>query len=536
VRSNIRQATAVVLVLAMWSTGALAGSDVGPALQPIRILVRRCGSCHAKLPDGGYARLTTIRKTPEAWDMTIHRMTAIHDVEIPSNERAALVKYLADTQGLAPEEAAPYRYLPEKRPNYLEQFPNERLGLMCGSCHTYARAGLQRRSEEEWLKLAHFHLGQFPSLEYQSRLRSVEWWKIATLELPQDLAKRFPAESGAWKQWREHKAVDLSGEWRVVGREPSAGDYRGTLTIAKSGDDRYSVRWALTASDGKTVSGDGDAIVYTGFEWRASATLGGKDVRQVLAVSPDGDAMTGRWFYRDNDEHGGDLNAVRVKAGTSAILAVQPPVLRVGAKTQLTIVGFGLSGDVGLGDGIKVVETVSSAPNEMVVIAEPDGTAPGGTHDVAVGSATGKSLLTVYHKLDSVRIEPEYGIARVGGNGGPIAAVPAQFEAVGYLNGPDGKAGTADDVRIGVVAAKWSVAPFDDAAAEKQDVKYAGQMDAASGLFTPAGAGPNPQRRFGANNTGNLKVLAAVDEDGTPLRANAQLIVTVQRWVDPPLR
>jgi len=530
------RAIAALLILALSSASATAGESDGKVLTPRKILERQCAACHHKLPDGSYSRISRIRGVPEAWDMTIIRMRRVQHARISPAEQAQLVKYLADSQGLAPEEAAPYRYILERRPNYIEQIPNEQLGLVCSSCHSFARVALERRPADEWLKLVNFHLGQFPSLEYQSRLRSVQWWKIASTQMPPELEKRFPLESAAWKRWSEHKTGDLSGEWRVAGHQPGAGDYRGALTIAKAGgDDRYNVRWGLTYEDGKRMSGDGAAILYTGYEWRASATLDGKPVRQVFAVAPDGESMAGRWFYTETDERGGEISAVRVKAGASKVLAIEPSSLRAGGKARLTIVGINLSGDIGLGDGIKVVERVSGGPGEMVVIAQADENATDGMRDVSVGGANGKSLLMVYHRLDSVRIEPDYAIARVGDNGGPIPSVTAQFEAVGYLNGPDGKPGTADDIRVGVVAAKWSLAPFDETAAEMQDVKFAGQMD-TNGLFTPAGAGPNPQRRFGTNNTGNLKVLASVEDENKPLSGTAQLIVTVQRWVDPPLR
>ncbi len=464
--------------------------------------------------------------------MVITRMRLYHHVDIAPAEQAALIKYLADEQGLAPEEAAPYRYILERRPNYIEKPPSERLALVCGSCHSFARVGLNYRDRDEWLKHVNFHLAQWPSLEYQSRLRAIQWWKIASTQIPQDLAKRFPLETSAWTQWRKHEATDLSGNWRAAGHEPGAGDYRGLLTVKKSGNDRYDVRWALEFAGGNTLKGNGLAILYTGYEWRGSTTLGGKAIRQVFAVAPDGNSMTGRWFYSAADERGGDLNAVRISSGAGQVMAVQPSSLRAGAKTQIAIVGVNLKGDPRLGDGIKVLKVVTSRPDEKVVIAQADNGAADGPRDVSLGDATGKSMLVVYHKLDAVRVEPDYAMARVGGNGGPLAPVTAQFEAVGYLNDPDGKPA----VRVGVVPATWSVRPFNDTAADLQDTKFAGQMDSKSGLFTPAGAGPNPKRRFGTNNFGDLSVLATVEDTGKPLRGTAHLIVGAQRWVDPPVR
>ena len=51
---------------------------------------------------------------------------------------------------------------------------------MCGRCHSLARVSLQRRDEQEWRKLAHLHVGQWPSIEYQASARDRQWFKIAT--------------------------------------------------------------------------------------------------------------------------------------------------------------------------------------------------------------------------------------------------------------------------------------------------------------------------------------------------------------------
>ncbi len=494
------------------------------------VIKYECGGCHQKLPVGGMFRVSSERETPEGWDLTITRMSLYYKFSIPEAKKQALIKYLADEQGLAPEEAAPYRYLLERRENYVEHPPNRRLHYMCATCHSFGRVALTRRDSEEWLKNINFHQGQIPTLEYQSQARMVEWWKIATTELKDELGKRYPLETKAWSAWCKHKAPDLAGTWRVAGHEPGAGDYRGSLTVTNDGRDHYQVHWALNYANGASLNGAGPAILYTGYEWRAGVTLGGKPVRQVLAVSADGDSMTGRWFYRDTDEVGGDLSATRARGKAARVIAVQPSSLRIGAETKLAIVGLNLTGEVRLGDGVKIVRIVSSGPDESVVMARADENARDGARDVAVGAATGKSMLVVYRKLDSVRVEPDYALARVGGNGGPLAPVVAQFEAVGYFKGAHG------ETRVGVVPATWSVRPYDDIAAQLEDAKFAGRMDAETGLFVPAGAGPNPKRHYGTNNFGNLTVEAAVDQDHQPLHGTAHLIVSAQRWVDPPLR
>ena len=84
--------------------------------------------------------------------------------------------------------------------------------------------------------------------------------------------------------------------------------------------------------------------------------------------------------------------------------------------------------------------------------------------------------------------------------------------------------------------ATWEVRPFDEVAAALDDVKYAGTMNSQSGAFTPAVAGLNPERPFSTNNAGNLKVIGTVDDAGNKVGGEGQLVVTVQRWNDPPIR
>ena len=67
---------------------------------------------------------------------------------------------------------------------------------------------------------------------------------------------------------------------------------------------------------------------------------------------------------------------------------------------------------------------------------------------------------------------------RIGGGGGPIAKQPAVFDAVGWLNGPDGQPETPDDIRVGAMPADWRTEDFDDAAR---------QMARPNGGYAPGG-------------------------------------------------
>lgn len=499
------------------------------------VLNERCSQCHTKEAGGTLSRIAYQRKTPEAWFMTIVRMEMIHGLRVTADERRALVKYLSDTQGLAPEETQGYRYILERRPNVVETFADTDFVQMCARCHSGARVALQRRTPEEWTLLVHFHLGQYPTTEYQALGRDREWFKLALEQIAPKMAAQYPLETAAWKHWQSVAPADLTGAWRVAGATPGRGEFAGTMTAEATGEDSYSVRLDGAYADGSALSGSGIANVYTGYEWRGSLTVDGVAMRQVFAATPDGQQLSGRMFQIDADELGSRMIAVREDSANPVIVAVQPRYIRAGETAELTLVGTGLKGQVSLGDGVRVTRVVSSSPTGITVEAAADAGAAVGSRTVKVGQYEAAGALTVYESIAAVKVEPAYGIARLGGSG-TTPAVKAGFEAVAYAAGPDGQPATEDDVRIGVMPASWSVAPFDEVAATLEDVKYAGAMDAESGLFTPADAGLNPARPYSTNNAGNLKVVATVAEDGRTVSGEGQLIVTVQRWNDPPIR
>ncbi|MEZ5932107.1 MAG: quinohemoprotein amine dehydrogenase subunit alpha [Alphaproteobacteria bacterium] len=498
------------------------------------LLNERCGGCHEPT-DQGLARIKDQRKTPEAWDMTIVRMMQLHGVEVTAEERAGLVKHLADSQGMAPAETEGFRYILEREPAVVETPPSDDLATMCARCHSYARVALQRRTQEEWTKLAHFHLGQYPTAEYQALARDRNWWEIASEQVPAELAELYPLQTDAWDSWKDRPAPDLAGTWRFVGSVPGRGGYQGVATLTATGDDGYDYALTTTYDDGHTADGQGSAILYSGFEWRSRTTIGDSVSLQVLALDADGNRLTGRSFYEDQDSLGGRMTVVRAAEGASQVLALSPPYLRAGDSAEIAIHGIGLSGDVSLGDGVTIDSVVSSDANTIVVKASAAADAAGGARAASVGEASADGAFAVYQAIDRVSVEPAYAIARVGDGGGPVAPVPAQFAAVGWLNGPDGAPETDDDIRLGAMPATFSITDFDEVAADMKDVEYSGKME-ANGIFMPAAAGPNPDRPYQTNNAGNLKVIAAVEDGGQTLTGEGQLLVTVQRWNDPPIR
>ena len=511
--------------------GALLSCGYGTAaeLSATTVLRDKCGSCH--IEGGQLRRLADMRKTPEGWDMAIARMQVWHKIDVSKAERRVLVKYFSDRHGLAPEEAAPYRFLIERTPNSQDVLPSEELGQMCGRCHSFGRVALQRRDKDEWLKLIHTHVGQFPSIEYSALGRDRNWWDIARTRTAGDLADLYPHRTAAWQRWQGKKWSSAAGTWRVAGHRPGWGGYTGYLFVQALGKDRYDVRYDLQYETGGRAAGRGESVVYTGYEWRGDASLGNEAIRSVFAI--DGEHLSGRWFMRDADEIGASLRAVRVTPNSApSVLAVSPAMLKAGSTQRLHIAGANLSALPDLGPGIAVLSTLRRGSDEIELLVQVNADAAPGVRQVLAPGGKAGQALAVYRQVDSVRIEPPFGIARLGGGANP--PVTAQFEAIAWLNGPDGKPGTADDVRLGALPASWRVDNFDARAQAEDDAKFSGHID-PYGLFVPASAGPNPARH-NHSNTGDLKVIATVSDGERNIESEARLMVVVQRWNKPPLR
>ena len=143
----------------------------------------------------------------------------------------------------------------------------------------------------------------------------------------------------------------------------------------------------------------------------------------------------------------------------------------------------------------QIDRVVSRSADQVVVRATAPAGAAAGVQSVKVGSAVATDAFTVYQRLARVEVTPGNSVSRVGGNGSPIPKVEE-------LTAPSASTPARTVCRatrmMSVSAscrATWSIEPFDEVAAEDNDVEYAGVMDARTGMFTPGDAGPNPEQQ-----------------------------------------
>ena len=547
----------------MMTAAGAAAQDGGIPVES-ELVRTKCGSCHTVDREMRMTRISYRRATPENWERTIKRMVTLNKVDLDPADARAILKYLADHNGLAPEEAKVGASEAERR---LVDFPypaDKDTADLCGSCHAVSRVVNERRTKDEWDLLIAMHRGYYPLVDNQPMNGGQGFRRTRTTapepaadgrppdtRHPMDraiahLAKAFPLQTPEWAAWSAGmQSPKLAGRWAVSGYQPGKGPIYGAMTVTadpKLPDTFVTETRYTIARTGETVRRTGRGLVYTGYQWRgrgASPQAAADDIpwREVMTIDRDWKQMSGRWFTGGYDETGADVQLVRL-GKDPMVLGSSVALLKAGTTNQrVKIFGANLPGavkadDVAFGAGIRVTRVVAVTPDEITVDVDVAADAKTGPRDVGFAGALEPAVLNVYSRIDGIKVTPQAGMARAGG-----AVFPKQlqqFEAVAIASGPDGKPGTPDDLQLGTVPVKWSLeeytATFDD-----DDLKFVGTLD-QTGLFTPNVDGPNPDRTGNRNNIGDVWVVAELTPDGagaTPLRARAHLLVTVpvyMRW------
>ena len=539
------------------SAGPVAKPDEGIPITDATV-VKACGSCHKPDEKQQLSRISFQRNTPEGWQVAIQRMAALNGLKIDPATARQVVRYLSNDLGLAPEEAKPAAFEVERRTPDYKYTANADAEGVCTKCHSMGRVILQRRTREEWNLLIAMHRGWYPLVDNQAFRRGGPPPRDPSPDgRPPDtrhpvekavdhLARAFPLKTSDWSAWSATmRPARLEGMWTVTGREIGKGPVYGYVAIKTSptAPDEFTTDITLIyGRTGERVSRSGQAIVYTGFQWRGRSAEGGDEdsgLREVMFVDRDWRTMEGRWFAGGYDELGLDIKLERVGPETR-VLGTDRTALRAGASDlQVKVYGVNLpdtlqTKDVDLGPGVTVKAIANASANEAVVMVDVAASATPGARDLFVAGASRPRALAVFDSVDTLKVTPEWAMARVGGETFPKAF--AQFEAHAFDNGVDGRPDTPDDIDLGVVGARWTLEEF-AATYDDDDIKYVGEIDPWSGRFTPSVDGPNPARRGSRNNIGDVYAVATYTPEGAdaktakPLRARAHLLVTVPLYM-----
>jgi quinohemoprotein amine dehydrogenase len=585
---NCVLATAAVLLVATFVHAQAPAAAEGIPINH-QLTIDKCQGCHARDSNGMMRRISYMRTTPEVWEQAIKRMVRLNGLVLKPEEAREILRYLSNNNGLAPEEAKPAFWEAEHRlfRDQSDKIPDDALQHTCNYCHTIGRVLTQRRTKDDYEKLINMHLGLFPGAENTLRPRRPSGPQLDTpivfsaptggnpsvagppapagnLNLRADgkdpadvaidyLSKVQPLMTPEWAAWKAvMRSPKLEGKWMITGYQQGKGRIFGTMTIeaGPSADDFVTKVDLEYASTGATLSRTGKAIIYTGYSWRgrsnapagtaASADPSGAPTewREALLVSRDGNTMDGRWFWGGYDEFGIDAHLTRI--GTTPLLAgVNTFALQSPSSSEVKVYGANFPADLkaadfDFGTGVTVTRVTRNSPSVATIALQVAPSLPVAIRDISLSRSTVERAIAVYDKIAYIKTIPDASMARLGGTIAPKQF--AQFEAIAYAAGADGKPETADDIPLGPIAARWSLEEFYSTPTD-DDVRFVGAINQTTGMFTPNVEGPNPERKkqsnnFGTNNYGDVWIDAEyAAPGGNVMKARSYLVVTIPVYV-----
>ncbi|KAB7708241.1 quinohemoprotein amine dehydrogenase subunit alpha [Bacillus aerolatus] len=491
---------------------------------------KSCISCHAVDQEGKLERIESVRKSPEGWAQTIARMERIHGLKITDKEREQLVVDLSKERGLAPEEAEKVQYWLANKPSYLEANPpNESVVKSCIGCHAAGRFEAQRRTEEEWKNLKDFHLVMYPSIYLNHR--HTDWPEEADKAI-EYLAKNYGVESKVWDQWKGNE-YDVSGKWKVVGFQGTKGFYLGESEFTKSNDgytEKKSIKF-LKGQGPQELSGN--MKIYTGYMLRSHYMQGKKKINGSYNVTSE-NLIKGDWSYKEDLGITGEETYYKVQNEKPEIFHSEPRAWKKGTTNKVNLYGMNLkklkTEDLELPKGVEVTKLTATSDEQIEAEIKVSKNSETDTFLVNGDKVAVHGKFTLYDKADYLKIEPSYGVSRMG-DAGPMDKVSIQYVAYAYSNGKDGKSETKDDLKLGPVEAEWSLLTYPEKNAKRDDRPYIGKLD-KNGLYTPKEEGVNKDRTFVQENVGSATVTAKSIIDGETLTTKSHHITTVPDYVN----
>ena len=399
---------------------------------------------------------------------------------------------------------------------------------MCARCHSYARVALQRRPRRSG-ELAHFHLGQYPTTEYQALGRDRNWWEIAS-EQCRAIAGCYPFDAPAWRPGSEREPVDLSGEWRIVGPTARAGDYEGGATVERTRRRHLPGRGELGLRGWLQLRrrGQRDPIHRLRV---ARARRSARTIRAGARGLGGRQRMTGRLFLAKADAIGGRLTQGGwTKAAARAGSVARPSACRRDRRDRAP--RHRARGRVGLGDGVTIEEVVRATPRPWWCGRAPRPRRQWRAHGER-RRRRGEGCSRCIKRSTFVTVEPSYNIARVGGGGGPSRRCRRSSRRSPGWTAPDGEPEPRTTSRS-ARCRRLDGEELRRGGGGDGRCRLRGQ-DEANGLFLPA----KPGRTRNGSTTPTTPATSRSSPRrgrGPAVTGEGQLIVTVQRWNDPPIR
>ena len=506
------------------------------------IVSQRCSACHKPDPQGRLEVIEETRKTPEEWRIVVDRMIRLNSAPLSDGDFEPVIKELSRHLSLTPAEMAKVAYINSDENSQYREIPQgeleERVFAACVRCHTYGKIASHRMTPAQWSENRNLHLGYYPTTVPQ--MREMDWAKDSE-ELIEPLAKLFPFDTPEWREWIQNRQdADLSGRWQLAGYQPGLGYYEGEYAFKPDPAgrrDEYLVEKTVRYQNGTQLKMAGTAILYGTFHLRyalAPTPLTGR-IEGVFDLDPAGQSFSGKWWtvVQDTNAYGNE-KFLRSDAA-AAIFAAFPQAFQKEAGEQtLTLIGVNLpaglkAADIQFSDPAVQVKDLRSTAFQIVCQLEVGAGAGVGAVSLRAGELAYPDSLIVFDKIDGIKIFPSLGRARVSCG----AAYPphgVQFVARGVNFGPDGAAGTADDLILEPVAAEW-VLEEEKTRENDDDLKYL-QTSVLNGLYTPVTTyGPIEERVQRREGIGLIAISASVLIDGRELKDRALLGVTVPDFI-----